>query len=32
MQFQVDTFYGLQVMTWTKIQSEKLALSEIKGG
>ena len=31
MQFQVDTFYSLEVMAWTKIQSAKLGFSEIKG-
>ena len=31
MYFQVDTFYGLEVKAWTEIQSEKLAISEIKG-
>ena len=30
MFFQVDTNYSLKVMAWTKIQSEKLAISEIK--
>ena len=31
MQFQVDSFYGLEVTAWTKIQSEKMAISDIRG-
>ena len=28
---RVNTFYGLEVMAWATVQSEKLAITEIKG-
>ena len=28
--FKIETFYSMEVMAWTKIQSEKCVISEIR--